>query len=135
MGVRRLVQGVVVAVVVLGLAGLVAQRWLGSADFKLRVESAASSAAGVPVTLGRVTLDVWPVPAVALEAIRIETQPAATIERVEARATYGPCCPGAWWSPACAWLVPTWHRRACLESKCTPSLYLMESKGSAVQSW
>ena len=83
---RRLLQVGLAAAVVLCLAWFAAQSWLGSADFRVRVESAASAQAGVPVRLGRVALDVWPVPGVALEKVRIETQPAITVERVEARA-------------------------------------------------
>ncbi len=70
----------------LGLGWIAAQGWLGSADFKRRVEGEASMAVGVPVRLDRIALDVWPVPAVALLALRVETQPAVTVERVEARA-------------------------------------------------
>ena len=65
------------------------QHWLGSDDLRQRVERAASEAVGVPVTLGRLGLDLLPVPGVALEAVRIETRPAWTVERVEARAVLG----------------------------------------------
>jgi hypothetical protein len=68
-----------------GLGWMAAQHWLGSADFKRWVEGRAGLAVGTPVSLGRVTLDVWPIPAVALLAVRLETQPVATIERVEVR--------------------------------------------------
>lgn len=84
--VRRLTQIGVVAAFALAVCMWAAQHWLGSADFKARLESAASAGVGVPVHLERVALDVWPVPAIALVAVRIETQPVITIERVEARA-------------------------------------------------
>lgn len=87
-GYRRLLQAGVLVAVLLGLAWAGVRAWFGSADFRVRVETAASAAAGVPVRLGRVTLDVWPVPAVALERVRIETQPAITAERVQARAVF-----------------------------------------------
>lgn len=79
---------------VLGLGWLVVQQWLGSPDFKLRAEAAASAAVGVPVHVDRVTLDVWPVPAAALVAVRIGSQPALTIQRVEARAVLRPLLSG-----------------------------------------
>lgn len=79
----------VAAVVLLVAAWWGLQHWLGSDDLRQRVERAASEAVGVPVTLGRLGLDLLPVPGVALEAVRIETRPAWTIERVEARAVLG----------------------------------------------
>ncbi|MBP6853535.1 MAG: hypothetical protein KA164_18195 [Rhodoferax sp.] len=83
---RRWLQAGLAAAVVVCMAWFAARFWLGSADFRGRVESAASAQAGVPVRLGRVALDAWPVPGVALEKVRIETQPAITVERIEARA-------------------------------------------------
>ena len=74
---------------VLGGAWWGLQHWLGSDDLRQRAERAASGAVGVPVTLGRLGLDLWPVPGLALEEVRIATQPAWTIERVEARAVLG----------------------------------------------
>jgi len=65
------------------------QYWLGSDDLRRRAERAASEAVGVPVTLGRVGLNLLPVPGLALEAVRIETRPAWTIERMEAWAELG----------------------------------------------
>jgi hypothetical protein len=83
---KNLIQVGAAMCLLLGLCWIAAQGWLGSADFKRRVEGEASMAVGVPVRLDRIALDVWPVPAVALLAVRVETQPVATIERVEARA-------------------------------------------------
>lgn len=79
----------VAAVVLLASAWWGLQHWLGSDDLRQRAERAASEAVGVPVTLGHLGLSLWPVPALALEAVRIETQPAGTIERIEARAVLG----------------------------------------------
>lgn len=79
---------VVVALVLAGCWwGL--QHWLGSDDLRQRAAMAASEAVGVPVTLGRLGLDLWPVPGLALEAVRIETRPVWTLQRVEARAVLG----------------------------------------------
>jgi uncharacterized protein involved in outer membrane biogenesis len=79
---------VVLALVVAGCWwGL--QHWLGSDDLRQRAANAASEAVGVPVTLGHLGLDLWPVPGLALEAVRIETRPVWTLQRVEARVVLG----------------------------------------------
>jgi hypothetical protein len=65
------------------------QHWLGSDDLRQRAANAASEAVGVPVTLERLGLDLWPVPGLVLEAVRIETRPVWTLQRVEARAVLG----------------------------------------------
>lgn len=61
------------------------QRWIGTDDFKARAEREASTTLGVAVTLGRIEVDVWPVPAVALAGVQIQTRPALTLERIEVR--------------------------------------------------
>ncbi|MDP2018584.1 hypothetical protein [Hydrogenophaga sp.] len=72
-------------VVLLLLAVFALGQWTGSDGFRQRVEREASEALGVPVTLARVTVDVFPLPAVALEGLNIQASPAITLERVEAR--------------------------------------------------
>jgi hypothetical protein len=70
----------------LGAAVVIAlNQWTGSDGFRQRVEREASAALGVPVALSRVTVDVWPLPAVALEGLHIRAKPALTLDRVEAR--------------------------------------------------
>lgn len=59
--------------------------WTGSDGFRARVEREASTALDVPVTLSRVSVGVWPLPAVALEGLNIQARPALTLARVEAR--------------------------------------------------
>lgn len=59
--------------------------WTGSDGFRQRIEREAGAAMGVPVRLARVTVDVWPLPAVALEGLEIQAKPALTLERVVAR--------------------------------------------------
>lgn len=81
---RWMLAGLAVAGLLLALVGA-AQVWLGSDDFHRRAELLAQDALGVPVRLGTIRLDLLPVPGLALEAVRIETQPAATIERLELR--------------------------------------------------
>ena len=61
-----------------------------SDGFRQRVEREATAALGVPVSLSRVAVDVFPLPAVALEGLNIQARPALTLARVEARP--------AWWA-------------------------------------
>lgn len=68
-----------------GAVVLALHLWTGSDGFRQRIEREASAALGVPVTLSRVTVDVWPLPAVALEGLNIQARPALTLDRVEAR--------------------------------------------------
>jgi uncharacterized protein involved in outer membrane biogenesis len=72
-------------VLVLAAVALSLQRWVGSADFRGRIEREGSAALGLPLRLGGVAVDLWPLPAVALDRIEIRSQPALTLERVEAR--------------------------------------------------
>lgn len=80
--------GLAVALVL--LAAFALGQWTGSDGFRQRVEREASAKLGVPVTLSRVAVDVFPLPAVALEGLNINARPALTFGRVEARP--------AWWS-------------------------------------
>lgn len=61
------------------------QRWIGTDDFKARAEREASTALGVGVTLSRIEVDVWPLPAVGLAGVQIQTRPVLTLERIEVR--------------------------------------------------
>ena len=79
------------AVVALGFAllftalVLVLYQWVSNDDFKQRVTQEATAALGVPVSLGSIGVDVWPVPAVALNQVKIHTATAITVGRLEAR--------------------------------------------------
>lgn len=77
--------GLGLAVVLLLLAVFALGQWTGSDGFRQRVEREATAALGVPVTLSRVAVDMFPLPAVALEGLTIQAQPAVTLARVEAR--------------------------------------------------
>ena len=59
--------------------------WVGSDDFRLRVASEISQAAGVPVELGGLTVAVWPLPAIAVDHAQVKTNPPLSFERIEAR--------------------------------------------------
>ena len=64
---------------------LALQYWLRTDDFRQRVEREATAALGVPLKLGRLSIDLWPLPAVAADDVQIQTRPALTVARVEAR--------------------------------------------------
>lgn len=86
---KRTLKWIVIALLVLLLllatGVLVLQRWIGTDDFRSRMEQQAGTALGVGVTLGRIDVALWPLPAVAVERIVLQTQPALTVERVEVR--------------------------------------------------
>ena len=69
-------------------------RWVSTDDFKQRVTIEATAALGVPVALGGIRVDVWPVPAVALSQISLQTTPAITVGRLEARPQWWPLLQG-----------------------------------------
>ena len=74
---------------VLATAGVLAlQHWIDSDDFRARVEREAGDALGVRVTLKRLGVDLWPVPALSVSGLRIETRPALTLDRMEIRPTW-----------------------------------------------
>jgi hypothetical protein len=70
--------------VLVGVA-IALQQWLRTDDFRGRVEREASSALGVPLKLGKLSVDLWPLPAVAADEVQIQTRPAITVGRIEAR--------------------------------------------------
>lgn len=78
----------VLPLAVLGAIVLALHRWVGSDDFRVRVAQQASAAAGVPIELGRLTVDVWPLPAVAADNVQVRSTPPVTLARIEARPTW-----------------------------------------------
>ncbi|MES1265862.1 MAG: hypothetical protein ABUU24_09480, partial [Variovorax sp.] len=64
---------VLLGLAVLALAGVVLalQYWVSTGDFRGRIEREASAALGVPVRLRSVSVDLWPLPAVALDGVAI----------------------------------------------------------------
>ena len=61
---------------VLGVAAALSLHyWLGSGDFRTRIEAQSSAFIGVPVTLSRVHLTFWPQPAIALDGVQVRTTP------------------------------------------------------------
>ncbi|MGV3570516.1 MAG: AsmA family protein [Ramlibacter sp.] len=72
------------ALLLIGVA-VALQQWLRTDDFRSRVEREAAAALGVPLQLGRLSVDLLPLPAVAVDQVRLQTRPPITVERVEAR--------------------------------------------------
>lgn len=68
--------------------------WVGSDDFRDRTQRQLSQVLGVPVVLGAITVDIWPLPAVAVDRVQIRSQPALTLERIEARPLWAPLLKG-----------------------------------------
>lgn len=86
---KRAVKWIVIALLVL-LSGLAAgvlalQRWIGSDDFRQRIEQQAGMALGVPLRLGTIDVALWPLPALAVDGVKVQTRPALTVARVEVR--------------------------------------------------
>ncbi len=69
-------------------------RWIATDDFRQRVEREASVALGVPVALGGLAVDVWPLPALALSGIEVKTTAPLTVSRVEVRPLWRPMLSG-----------------------------------------
>jgi hypothetical protein len=74
-----------VLVVLFAAIAIALRSWVGSDDFRQRVAQQISSAAGVPVELGGLTVDVWPLPAVAVDRVIVKSNPPLSFERIEAR--------------------------------------------------
>jgi hypothetical protein len=72
-------------VVLMGGVAFALHVWVGSADFRTRVAHEISAAIGVPVELGGLDVDVWPLPGVAVDRVQIASRPPLTFERIEAR--------------------------------------------------
>lgn len=74
----------VFALLLIGVA-IALQQWLRTDDFRGRVEQQVAAAFGVPLQLGRLSVDLLPLPAVALDRVILQTRPPITVERIEAR--------------------------------------------------
>ncbi|MGH8034497.1 MAG: AsmA family protein, partial [Lysobacterales bacterium] len=80
--------------VLLAAVAFTLHRWVATDDFRQRVEREAAAALGVPVALGGVAVDVWPLPAVALSGLVVQSKPPLTLERIEVRPQWQPLLQG-----------------------------------------
>lgn len=72
------------------------QTWLGSADFKARVEREALQSLGVGVSVGAIKVSVFPKPAVVVTDLEVATQPALSLAYVGVRPELGRLLVGEW---------------------------------------
>ena len=83
--IKRLLIAATALLVLLLAAVFGVHRWVNTDDFRQRLESGAAQALGVPVAVGKIRLDLWPLPAVALSDLKLHSKPAITLELLEAR--------------------------------------------------
>ncbi|MDW5441281.1 hypothetical protein [Polaromonas sp. SM01] len=76
---------ILAALLIVGVVALALHSWVGSDDFRQRMEREASAALGLPVLLGGIEVALWPLPAVAVRDLRVLSQPTLTLARVEVR--------------------------------------------------
>ncbi|MES2937417.1 MAG: hypothetical protein V4864_07025 [Pseudomonadota bacterium] len=93
--VLKWVAGIAGLLVVLLIGTVVAlHRWTGTEDFRGRLAGEATAALGVPVRLGGLSVDLWPLPAVAASDVQVGTQPPLALGRIEARPLWAPMLRG-----------------------------------------
>ncbi len=73
------------AVLLLAGVALALHGWVGSDGFRQRVQQEASAALGLPVRVGGIEVALWPLPAVALSGIEVQSRPPLTLARLELR--------------------------------------------------
>jgi uncharacterized protein involved in outer membrane biogenesis len=95
---KRALKWLAVVVVLFGVllvgTALALHQWVNTDHFRQRVEREVTAALGVPLKLGALSVDVWPLPAVAVDKLRLQSQPVITLERVEARPSWLPLLSG-----------------------------------------
>lgn len=82
------------ALVVLAAVVFALHRWVATDDFRLRMESQAGAALGVPVRMGAIEVAMWPLPAVALAQVTVQSPTPVTLERIEVRPLWQPLLRG-----------------------------------------
>lgn len=93
-GLRWLLVGVLGVLLLASAAALLLQRWARSDDFRARVEQQASAALGAPLKLRSLSVELWPLPALAADDIVMDLRPPVTIERLEVRPAWAPMLQG-----------------------------------------
>lgn len=87
---RWLLGGAGTVVVLLAAAALLLQRWAASDEIRARVEQEAAAALGAKLKLRALSMDLFPLPAIAADHIVLQTQPPITVERLEVRPAWSP---------------------------------------------
>lgn len=82
---RWLLLTFVLTCVLLSAVLFLLHRWVSTDDFRVRAQAQASDVLGRDVQLGPLSVDIWPLPAVALNRVEIATRPLIRIERIEVR--------------------------------------------------
>jgi hypothetical protein len=82
---KWLVALLAIFIVLVAAIAIALNAWVGSADFRARVAREISAAVGVPVELGGLNVDVWPLPAVSVDRVQVKSNPPLSFERIEAR--------------------------------------------------
>ena len=86
----KILLSLIFALILLLGAALFALAWWVSGDgLRVQIQEALAKQLGVPVLLERISLDVWPLPSVALQGLVIQTQPRLSAQRVELRPAWG----------------------------------------------
>lgn len=93
-GMTRWIKGMVALagalVLLLALLLILARVWIGTADFKGRVEQQLAAALGVPVQIGALSVALWPLPGVAVDRLVLGSQPPLTLDRLELEPAWRP---------------------------------------------
>lgn len=66
-------------------AAFLLQQWINGSDVRSRAEREASRALGVPVRVGRLSVNLLPLPGLAADQVQLQTRPALAFGRLEAR--------------------------------------------------
>lgn len=82
---RTILLGLLLLLVALVVALLALRHWIGTDDFRNRLQHRASAALAVPVSFDKLVVDPWPVPAVAVLDVRVATAAVLSAERIELR--------------------------------------------------
>lgn len=82
---KWILYGLAALLLLLVLTFFAAQRWLGSDDFRARIEREAADALGVPLRLQSIKVALWPLPGVSLQGIELPVKPPISAARVDVR--------------------------------------------------
>jgi len=86
---KKLLRILAAALLLLVLLGWSAQAWVASADARRRVTQALTDWVGVPVALEKIELQFWPLPALRVQALSLQTQPPLSMEQLRLRPAIG----------------------------------------------